>query len=67
MGGKRKMRGTSQFVADIFVRNSVFVSRREFAELVEYALRENTNEEISAIGKHMPPHLRELLPRKYLN
>jgi hypothetical protein len=67
MGKKRKMRGSAEYVADIFVRNSVHVTRREFADLMEYALEGNTREEVVAIGVHMPPALRELLPRKYLH
>jgi hypothetical protein len=67
MSNKRKMRGTPEFVADIFVRNSVFVTRKEFADLVEHALQENTCEEVSAIAEHMPADLRALLPRKYLH
>jgi hypothetical protein len=43
------------------------VTRREFADLMEYALEDNTLEEVVAIGAHMPPALRELLPRKYLH
>jgi hypothetical protein len=67
MSSQRKMRGTPEFVADIFIRNSVFVTRKEFADLVEHALQENTREEVIAIAAHMPTGLRELLPRKYLN
>jgi hypothetical protein len=65
MSKKKRTRDTPEFVADILVRNSVFISRTKFAELVEYALRENTLEEVSAIAAHMPNDLRELLPRKY--
>jgi hypothetical protein len=61
------MRGTPEYLADIFIRNSVHVTRREFAELVEYALQENTAEEVAAVAALMPPDLKELLPRKYLH
>ena len=61
------MRGTPEFVADIFIRNSIFITRNEFADLVEHALQENTREEVSAIAAYMPSDLRALLPRKYLH
>jgi hypothetical protein len=61
------MRETPEYLADIFIRNSINVTRREFADLVEYALRENTAEEVAAIAALMPPRLKELLPRKYLH
>jgi len=67
MGQSRKMTGSAEYVADIFIRNSVQVTRREFADLMEYALEDNTRDEVVAIGVHMPPALRELLPRKYLH
>jgi hypothetical protein len=43
------------------------VTQREFVDLVEYALRDSTREEVAAIAAHMPPGLKELLPRKYLH
>ena len=61
------MRGSPEFVADIFIRNSVFVTRREFADLLEHALQDNTRAEILAIAGHMPIELRALLPHKYLH
>ena len=67
MGFQKKMRGTPEFVADIFVRNSVHMSRRQFVDLVDYALQDNTREEVEAIAAHMPMDLKEFLPRKYLH
>ena len=61
------MRQTPEYLADIFIRNSINVTRREFADLVEYALRDNTAGEVAAIAALMPPRLKELLPRKYLH
>jgi hypothetical protein len=67
MAQKTKMQGTPAYVADVFTRNAVEVTRQQFADLVEYALRDNTREEVAAIGQHMPANLRELLPRKYVH
>jgi hypothetical protein len=67
MGRSKTMRGSPEEVADIFIRNSVHVTRREFAELVEYALQDNTPREVAAIAAHMPPNLQDLLPHKYLH
>jgi hypothetical protein len=61
------MHGSPQLLADIFIRNSVNVTRREFVALVEYALQDYTAEEVAAIAALMPPDLQELLPRKYLH
>jgi len=61
------MRGSPEHLADIFIRNSVNVTRREFADLLEFALQENTADEVAAIAALMPPELQELLPRKYLH
>ena len=67
MGMKTPATEPAEDMADIFVRNSLDVTRREFADLVEYALRDSTREEVAAIAAHMPPGLKELLPRKYLH
>ena len=61
------MRGTPEHIADIFIRNSVDVTRREFAELLEYALQENSAAEVAAIAALMPANLKDLFPRKYLH
>lgn len=67
MAKKRRMGGSAKHIADIFIRNSLHITRQEFADLVEYALQDNTQEEVKAIAAHMPPMLRELLPRKYVH
>jgi hypothetical protein len=67
MGMKTPATQTAEEIADIFVRNSLGVTRHEFIDLVEYALRDSTREEVAAIAAHMPPGLKELLPRKYLH
>jgi hypothetical protein len=67
MGSKITAPESAEEIADIFVRNTLGVTRREFVELVEYALRDSTREEVAAIAAHMPPGLKELLPRKYLH
>jgi hypothetical protein len=67
MGMKKLATESAEEIADIFVRNSLDVTRHEFVDLVEYALRNNTREEVAAIAAHMPPGLKELLPRKYLH
>ena len=67
MGMKTPATEPAEEIADIFVRNSLQVTQREFVDLVEYALRDSTREEVAAIAAHMPPGLKEFLPRKYLN
>jgi hypothetical protein len=67
MGMKIPASESAEEIADIFVRNAVAVTQREFVDLVEYALRNNTRQEVAAIAAHMPPGLKELLPRRYLH
>lgn len=66
VAGGLSMRETPEYLADIFIRNSN-VTRREFADLVEYALRDNTAEDSGNYAALMPPRLKDLLPRKYLH
>jgi hypothetical protein len=67
MGMKTPAHESAEEIADIFVRNALGVTQREFVDLVEYALRDSTREEVAAIAAHMPPGPKELLPRKYLH
>lgn len=67
MGMKPPATQPAEEIADIFARNSLGITRREFVDLVEYALRDSTREEVAAIAAHMPPGLKDLLPRKYLH
>jgi hypothetical protein len=61
------MRGTPEYLADLIIRNSLTMTRREFVDLVEFALQENTAEEVAAVAALMSPDLKNLLPRKYLH
>jgi hypothetical protein len=62
-----KMTGSPEYVAGILIRGSLRVTRREFTAMVDYAMQDNTPDEIAAIAEHMPSELKELLPRKYLH
>jgi hypothetical protein len=62
-----KMNGNPEHIAGFLIRGSIRVTRREFAAMVDYAMQDNTRDEIAAIAAHMPLELKELLPRKYLH
>jgi hypothetical protein len=58
------MRGIAKLVAEIFIRNSLHITRHAFIDLAECALQDNTQEKADAIAVYIPPMLRDLLPSK---
>jgi hypothetical protein len=62
-----KINGNPESIASFLIRGSIRATRREFAALVDYAMQDNTRDEIAAIAAHMPLELKELLPRRYLH
>jgi hypothetical protein len=51
----------------MLTRSAVGLTRSEFAKVAAYTLSENSPDEIARVEQHMPPHLKDLLPRKYLH
>lgn len=56
-----------QDVARILTETASEVSPEEFAQIADDVLEDNSPGEIAAIGKFMPPALRDLLPKRVLH
>lgn len=54
-------------VAEILIDTAGCVSRSQFKDIAAHALQDNSPKEVAAVARHMPRHLRELLPTKYLH
>ena len=63
----KKTTASPKEVAEMLTRSAVGLTRSEFAKVAEYALSENSPDEIASVAQHMPPHLMDLLPHRYLH
>jgi hypothetical protein len=63
----RKRIANPREVAKMLTRSAVGLTRSEFAKVAAYTLSENSPYEIAQVEQHIPPHLTDLLPGKYLH
>ena len=63
----KKRSASPREVAEMLTRSAVGLTRSEFAKIAALTLSENSPDEIARVEQHMPAHLKDLLPRKYLH
>jgi hypothetical protein len=62
-----KKTATAKQVATILKNTALTVTPQQFEAIAAYALQDNKPLEIEAVAAHMPPSLRNLLPKKWLH